>query len=220
MVARPPRSPPPMRTAPAKVQITTGAGHPAITADMLHSARTPPTPLERPVPLRRPPTSEQESLRLKYAWEDVERRRLELEARWPSDVERPRIATRPAIDWEHQPPIPAEKIDWSRQGVPLRVQPTAATFVMLTGILMSVLGSAAMFYWQVRTHLADRKIHVPADGVPWGIRATFETRPEAAENRKILRDRIVRELREDQEKSRTEILGAIEGRRRPRRRQR
>ena len=94
------------------------------------------------------------------------------------------VPTMSAIDWKEQPPVPAEKIDWSKQGQPLRVRPTFGALAAAVGISVSILGAGAYFYWGVKTHLSSEQVHVPKDGIPWGVKRNYETKATATKARK------------------------------------
>jgi len=123
------------------------------------------------------------------------------------------------IDWASQPQVPAEKIDWSRQGEPLRVRPTLSMMITLITLGVSVLGGGAYFYWGVRTHIEDQRIHLNGEGIGWGASARFETRVEARKARakvvSTIEKRVdavegeVVKLRQDQQASTKKILRAL-----------
>jgi hypothetical protein len=102
------------------------------------------------------------------------------------------IPTVQAIDWEKQPLIPAERIDWSRQGEPLRVRPTWGSMVTAIGILISLIGAAAFMYWETRSHIASAQKHLRTDGIGWGVPAAFESRDDA----KQARDEMIKQINE------------------------
>jgi hypothetical protein len=102
------------------------------------------------------------------------------EQRMREDDTGPRVPTVDAIDWDRQPPIPAEKIDWQGQGEPLRVRPTLGTLIAIIAAAVSLIGAGAFFYWGVRTHVADQRIHLRPNGtLPTLLSERYETRSEA-----------------------------------------
>jgi hypothetical protein len=135
------------------------------------------------------------------------------------DTSQPRVAipTIPAIDWDHQPSVPAEKIDWSKQGEPLRVRPTFGVMLTAVAMMVSVLGAGAYFYWGVWTHVDNEQIHLPKDGVPWGVKGAYETRAEAQGARKALHKEIVRTVNVAHDKLRNDLVREIRKRPRARR---
>jgi hypothetical protein len=159
---------------------------------------------------KRPATGPTERERLAEEWAALEeaRTRIEEERRklaeaWPEDVAPP-FRWAPVIDWAQQPHVPAERIDWSKQGEPLRVRPTIGTLVATIGIIVSILSGGAYFYWGVRTHVNSTALHLTSDGVGWGVPIKFETRTEAQTGRvAILRE--VQKLREDQQQTLSEV---------------
>ena len=97
-----------------------------------------------------------------------------------TEVSQPVVPTVGAIDWGRQPPIPADKIDWQGQGEPLRVRPTFGTLVTVLVASFSIIGAGAMFYWGVRSHCNDTRIHLKPDGtLPDLLSERYETRTEA-----------------------------------------
>lgn len=189
-----------------------------------------------PEPERRSPTGEREKVQLRHQWAKLEEERKTLEDQrktfeikrqalaesWPHDVTMPGgIPTVDAIDWESQPPIPAEKIDWSAQGQPLRVKPTLGSMAAVITILVSLLGAGAYFYWGVKLHVQNHQLHLPADGVPWGVKASFETRKEATKARQKIKADIIETVKVENQKLKTDIIRAVKDtRRRPYRRRR
>jgi len=98
----------------------------------------------------------------------------------PEDLSQPAIATVEAIDWKQQPAIPANKIDWQGQGEPLMVRPTFGTLMAIVTAAVSVVGAGAFFYWGVRTHVSDQRIHLKPNGtLPELLSERYETRTEA-----------------------------------------
>lgn len=204
MISKPPQKP------AVEVVISTSTDHDGRT--YAHHKRT------------RPPTSEQEQITLKQQWQDLEWERAriqalrrELEIKWPPDVARPHIQTIEAIDWTEQPLVPAEKIDWSAQGEPLRVRPTVGAMLGLIALVASLLGAGAYFYWGVRLHIHNKSIHVPRDGVPWGVKSIFETRIEASRSRKKLRSDITESIRAAHNSLRHDVVKDLSSRPRGRR---
>jgi hypothetical protein len=169
-------------------------------------------PHERKTPTR--PFTAQEREQLRLEWEALEERKHALEraeadiqARWPEDVTRPNpIGTYPAIDWRQQPPIPAEKIDWSHNGTPIRVRLTLGAMLTLVTTLCTVLGGGAYMIAQARAHMVDAQAHLdPSSGTGWGAAARFESRAEAA---KAHTD-MVQSLGARMDKLRDEIVQAL-----------
>lgn len=230
---RPPKLPSRLPKPPVTVQIsTTGRGHPVVTPDMLKKKEPKADHVVQPR-RKRSPTTEQEKLDLRKQVEELEweRRKLEtatrdlkqreraLEAQWPPDLTRPQgIRTVDAIDWSEQPAIPAEKIDWSQQGEPLRVKPTLGSLMTVVVLLVSLFSAGAYFYWGVRLHINNKQIHVPNDGVPWGVKSQFETKKEAQTARTKLRKDISETVRKESGKLEGLIRSMKPKRRRYRRR--
>jgi len=199
------------------VRVTTGGGHKAITPDMIESEDTV-TPPQRPSRRRRSPTSEQEAAKLRAAWDELEATRRKMEDEWPDDLTQPHIIpTIQAIDWQAQPPIPAEKIDWSKQGEPLRVRPTWGAMVVAISMIVSILGAGAYFYWGIKMHVTDQRIHLPGDGVPWGVKAVYETRKEARQARENLAADIVKTVKAEVSTVRQDVVRELRKSRRRRR---
>jgi hypothetical protein len=173
---------------------------------------------------RKRPTDETEKAKFREAWASVQEAQQHIEAtkrrlteEWPDDVTpvHDLIPTVQAINWDHQPSIPAEKIDWSRQGEPLRVRLSLSQIITLITLAVAVLGSGAAFYWGVRMHQENRQIHVPLDtGIPWGVGAKFETRKEAVEARTKLVTAIGDAMKTEHARLKEDIVKALKRRRR------
>jgi len=179
------------------VKIGTGQNYPAVQASATehHQDR---------------PDRDLHKEQLRRSWEELERRRQELTAFWPEDITQPSgIPVCSAIDWTQQPAIPAEKIDWSKQGEPLRVKPTLGTMVAVISLIISILGGGAYFYWGVNSHIKNQQVHLPADGVPWGVKASYQTREDAARQHEKLHKEIVSEVKESNRKLRVDVIRAI-----------
>jgi len=172
---------------------------------------------------RKKPSGEAEKAQFREAWASVNEAAKHVSAtqqrlaeEWPDDMtpvhDIPLLAA--AIDWERQPPVPAEKIDWSRQGEPLRVRPTLGTMITAIAMIVSILGGGAYFYWGVRTHHDNLQVHVPQSGIPWGVQAQFETRKEAKRSRTELVSEIRKVMKSDHDQLREDIVKALRRRRR------
>jgi len=202
-----------------QVKLDTGRGHPAVLVGSEQS---------RPARRARMPTSEARATELRRRADELALKRLELEeeiarrqrdldAEWPEDLTRPHIPTVSAIDWKEQPSIPAEKIDWSHQGEPLRVRPTLGAIIATVGLAISIFSAGAYFYWGVKTHISNKQVHVPADGIPWGVRTTFETRKEAKIARTKLIHTIAEQRRAEHDQLKEYLVKALKPKRRRRR---
>jgi hypothetical protein len=174
---------------------------------------------------RKRPTGEAEKSQFREAWASVQEAQHHIEStkrrlseEWPDDVTpiHDMIPTVQAIDWDQQPPIPAEKLDWSRQGgEPLRIRLSLGQIATAIGIAAALLGSGAAFYWGVRTHHENRQIHVPVTtGIPWGVTAKFETRDQAQAARNKLVLDIGTAMKDEHKKLKEDIVKALKRRRR------
>lgn len=138
-------------------------------------------------------TTSEQATALKDRARQIALEQAQLEAEWPEDVTAPfPIPTIAGINWAQQPPVPAEKIDWSRQGEPLRVRPTVGGFLAIITLAASVLGSGAYFYHGVQAHVTNRQIHVPEKIVDSAFFGQFETHESAQGARKELSASISR----------------------------
>jgi hypothetical protein len=140
--------------------------------------------------VRKRKTTAEQAIKLRSRAEQIELEREQLYAEWPEDVTQPNIPTVAAPDWMKLPPIPAERIDWQGMGEPLRVRPTLGGFIAVAALGCSIIGAGAYFYHGVNSHVDNALIHVPKDGVPWGVSTQFETRAEAKAARKDLKKSI------------------------------
>lgn len=195
---------------PVRVQLsTTGRGYRSISSDMIEE--------ERRVRTKKP-TTESERISLHQEWERIREKQKELESKWPEDTPIPgvMIPTVRAIDWSEQPSIPAEQIDWSKQGAPLRVRPTIATFVTAISLAISILGGGAYFYWGVKTHMDNLLIHIPKDGIPWGVKISYETRNESSQNRKELVNVIHKKIESANSQLKQDLIQVLNPRKRRR----
>jgi len=203
------------KSHPVKIEVTTGSGHKAITPEMIIESRKH-TKEQRGIYSQhtrpRRSTSEQDAFRLREAWDELEERREQLEKDWPEDITHPRIPVVSGIDWDQQPSIPAEHIDWSGQGQPVRVKFTLGTMVGVVTMIMSILGAGAYFYWGVKTHIANQQIHVPPTGIPWGVPTKFETRKEARKARSRLHEDLKHTITNENRLLKQDVIKAIKRR--------
>jgi len=124
------------------------------------------------------------------------------------------IRTIPAIDWRLQPPIPADKIDWSGQGEPLRVRPTLGVIAAGLGVAASLLCSGAFFYFRTESHIDDDRQHADKNGLTWGVREYCETRSEARNAREAMLSAFDKRLAERDEQLKRELSSKPKKRRR------